>query len=170
MRIPEGDHLPRHVCEYCGVIHYQNPKLVAGCILEWENKVLLCRRAIEPRFGLWTVPAGFMENNETTIEAAKRETQEEANALVEDAHLFALFNLSHISQVYIIFRARLLDTDFKPGEESTDVRLFSESEIPWDELAFAVVIETLKRYYKDRSNGSYSVHTGRIFPPSSTLP
>ena len=109
LRIPDGDALPRHVCTACGTIHYQNPKMVVGCIPEWEDKVLLCRRAIEPRRGMWTVPAGFMENGETTFQGAIRETLEEANARVEVDSLYALYNIPHISQVYLLFRARLLD-------------------------------------------------------------
>ena len=168
-RIPDGDDRLRFICDNCNAIHYQNPKLVVGCIPEWEDKILLCRRSIEPKSGEWTLPAGYLENGESLKEGARRETREEACARVEIIAPYALMSISHISQVYILFRAKLLDTDFKPGEESSDVRLFSESEIPWDELAFAVVIETLKRYYEDRSNGSYSVHTGRIYPPSQAF-
>ena len=131
LRIPEGDNLPRHVCIACGVIHYQNPKIVVGCIPEWEDKVLLCRRAIEPRHGLWTVPSGFMENAETLGQGAERETLEEANARVRMGNLYAIYSLPHINQVHVLFRAQLLDLDFKPGIESLDVRLFSEEEIPW---------------------------------------
>jgi ADP-ribose pyrophosphatase YjhB (NUDIX family) len=116
LRIPKGDALPRYVCTACGVIHYQNPKMVVGCIPEWEDKVLLCRRAIEPKRGFWTLPAGFMENGETTFNGAMRETLEEANARVEIDSLYALYNIPHISQVYLLFRARLLDLDFSAGE------------------------------------------------------
>jgi len=143
LRIPVGDTLPRHVCDACGTIHYQNPKIVTGCIPEWEDRLLLCRRAIEPRRGLWTLPAGFMENGETTAEGAARETLEEALARVEIDRLYALFNIPHINQVYLMFRARLLDLEFAPGPESLEVALFREDEIPWQELAFPVVQETL---------------------------
>lgn len=163
-KIPEGDNLPRFVCDACGTIHYQNPKIVTGCIPEWEDKILLCRRAIEPRQGLWTLPAGFMENAETSNEGAARETLEEACAQVEVGDLYSLFNIPHINQVYLLFRARLLDLDFSPGEESLEVKLFTESEIPWDELAFAVVKETLERYFKDRSSGAYTLQVGDIRP------
>jgi len=163
-RIPEGDNLPRFVCGTCHTIHYQNPRVVVGCIVEWQNKVLLCRRAIEPRYGLWTVPAGFMENGETTDQGALRETQEEANARVEIGPLYALYNIPHISQVYILYRAQLLDLGFHAGAETLEVRLFDENEIPWDQIAFATIRNTLKRYYSDRSNGEFKFHTGTIEP------
>jgi ADP-ribose pyrophosphatase YjhB (NUDIX family) len=162
LRIPEGDNLPRHVCIACGVIHYQNPKIVVGCIPEWEDKVLLCRRAIEPRHGLWTVPSGFMENAETLGQGAERETLEEANARVRMGNLYAIYSLPHINQVHVLFRAQLLDLDFKPGIESLDVRLFSEEEIPWDKLAFRVILEPLKRYFEERQQGKLGFHIGTI--------
>ena len=162
LRVPEGDDRPRHVCGACGIIHYSNPKLVVGCIPEWEDKILLCRRAIEPRYGLWTLPAGFMENGETTHQGAARETHEEANARVDVGGLYTLFNLPHIDQVYLVFRSRLLDLDFGPGSESLDVRLFDESEIPWEELAFPVMKETLVLYYRDRANGGFTQRSGDI--------
>ncbi|KPJ92399.1 MAG: ADP-ribose pyrophosphatase [Gammaproteobacteria bacterium SG8_11] len=163
-KIPPGDNLPRYVCGRCGQIHYQNPKIVTGCIPEWEDKILLCKRAIEPRRGLWTLPAGFMENKETTSEAAVRETMEEANATVEPIGLYALFNIPHISQVYIMFRARMLNTDYGPGAESLEVELFDERKIPWEEIAFPVIKETLIRYYRDKSNGVFSLHVDDINP------
>ena len=163
-KVPEGDTLPRYVCDACDTIHYQNPKVVTGCIPEWEDKILLCRRAIEPRTGLWTLPAGFMENSETSSEGAARETLEEACARVEIGDLYALFNIPHISQVYLLFRARLLDLDYSPGLESLEVNLFAEHEIPWDEIAFAVVKETLQRYFKDRARGVYSLQVDDIRP------
>jgi ADP-ribose pyrophosphatase YjhB (NUDIX family) len=156
------------VCDGCGTIHYQNPKLVVGCIPEWKDNILLCRRAIEPRLGKWTLPAGYLENGETVTEGAIRETLEEACARVEIVAPYSLLSITHISQIYIFFRARLQDTNFSPGKESSNVRLFSESEIPWDELAFAVVIKTLKCYFKDRLNGIFPVHTGTIFPTDSS--
>jgi ADP-ribose pyrophosphatase YjhB (NUDIX family) len=162
LRIPEGDNLPRHVCIACGVIHYQNPKIVVGCIPEWEDKILLCRRAIEPRHGLWTVPSGFMENAETLGQGAERETLEEANARVRMGNLYAIYSLPHINQVHVLFRAQLLDLDFKPGMESLDVRLFSEEEIPWDKLAFRVIREPLKRYFEERRQGEPGFHMGTI--------
>lgn len=167
LKIPAGDSLPRHVCSNCGAIHYQNPRMVVGCIPEWEDRILLCRRAIEPRHGLWTVPAGYMENGETTFQGAVRETLEEANARVEIDSIYALYNIPHINQVYILFRARLLDTDVTPGAETLEVKLMKESEIPWDQIAFASVRNTLTRYYEDRRTGEYRFHMGTIEPVSS---
>jgi len=139
-----------------------------GCIPEWKDKILLCRRAIEPRLGWWTLPAGFMENNETLAQAAARETLEEANARVEIGDLYALYSLPHISQVYVLFRAQLLDLDFSPGIESLDVRLMSEHEIPWEEVAFRVIHDPLKRYFKERSDGKPGFHLGVIDRPSNS--
>lgn len=170
LRIPPGDTLPRYVCDACQTIHYQNPKIVVGCIPEWEDKILLCRRAIEPRLGLWTLPAGFMEKGETTVQAAVRETLEEAGAKVEVAALYTLFNLPHIDQVYLFYRSRLLGLDYTPGHESLEVELFSEQDLPWDQLAFRVIHETLKLYFNDRLDGQYRTYVGDIvrIPGSST--
>jgi ADP-ribose pyrophosphatase YjhB (NUDIX family) len=170
LKVPAGDSLPRFVCDACGTVHYQNPKLVVGCIPEWEDRILLCRRAIEPRRGLWTVPAGFMENGETTMQGAARETLEEANARVELLQLYALYNIPHISQVYVLFRAKLLDLDFSAGEESLEVRLFAEQELPWHDLAFATVRNTLTHYFEDRRRGSYELHIGTIEAPARPAP
>lgn len=167
-RVPVGDTRIRGVCDVCFTVHYENPKVVAGCLALWQDKVLLCRRAIEPRYGLWTLPAGFMENQETTSEAAVRETLEEAQARVEIDGLYTLFNLPHISQVYLIFRARLQDLDFGPGEESLEVALFSEGEVPWDELAFPAVRETLRLYFKDRAEGAYRFRVGDLLKAEDT--
>jgi ADP-ribose pyrophosphatase YjhB (NUDIX family) len=144
------------------MIHYQNPKVVAGCLPQWDDKVLLCRRAIEPRYGLWTLPAGFMEKGETTVQAAMRETLEEAGAKVEITGLYTLFNLPHIDQVYLLYRSRLLDLDFAPGGESLEVELFSKREIPWDQLAFRVMHETLKLYFEDQGAGTFGTYVGDI--------
>lgn len=163
-RIPAGDNLPRYVCGRCGHVHYQNPKVVAGCIPVWEDRVLLCRRAIEPRYGLWTIPAGFMENRETVEQAAARETDEEARARVEIDGLYGVYNIPHISQVYIIFRGRLVDGEFSPGPESLDAALFSEARIPWDELAFPVVVKALRRYFEDRRRGVFEPFLDRVEP------
>ncbi|MEW7973408.1 MAG: NUDIX hydrolase [Candidatus Thiodiazotropha endolucinida] len=162
VRVPEGDNRPRHVCIICSTVHYQNPKIVVGCIPVWEQQILLCRRAIEPRYGLWTVPAGFMENGETSQQGAARETLEEACARVEVEGLYTLFNLPHINQVYLLFRSRLLDLDFAAGEESLEVKLFDEQEIPWEKLAFPVIKESLKLYYADRESGKYPLRSGTI--------
>jgi len=162
VRVPEGDSLPRHVCDACGTIHYQNPKIVVGCIPEWEDRILLCRRAIEPRYGLWTLPAGFMENGETVQQGAARETLEEARARVEIGALYTLFNLPHINQVYMLFRSRLLDADFGPGAESLEVELLDESQIPWDDIAFPVIRESLLLYYQDRARGDFPLRSGDI--------
>ena len=162
IRTPDGDHLPRHICPSCGTVHYQNPKMVVGCIPEWEDKILLCRRAIEPKYGLWTLPAGFMENGETTLEGAARETWEEAGARIEIGGLYTLFNLPHINQVYLMFRARLLDLDYQSGIESLETRLFTEAEIPWEEIAFRTVRATLELYFEDRKDGNFEFHFGDI--------
>ncbi len=141
------------------MIHYENPKLVVGTIPEWENSILLCRRAIEPRHGKWTLPAGFMETRETTAGAALRETQEEACARIEIGEMFTLIDVPVISQVHIFYRARLLDTDFHPGEESLETALFPETRIPWDDIAFHTVSLTLRRYFADRRDGNWRFHT-----------
>jgi len=161
-RIPAGDTHVRHVCEGCGTIHYQNPKIVAGCIPEWQGKILLCRRSIEPRCGYWTLPAGFMETGESTLQAAAREAWEEAQAVVENLTLYAMYSLTHISQVYLMFRAELREGKASAGAESLEVALFAEADIPWRELAFPVVDETLKRYFEERRAGRYSLHLGDI--------
>ena len=145
--VPPDDNRMRHVCGHCGTIHYQNPKMVIGSIPAWDlagdTKVLLCRRAIEPRHGYWTLPAGFMENEETTGEAAQRETLEEAGARIELQALFSLLNVPHVHQVHLFYRAQLLDLDFAAGIESLEVKLFAEHEIPWDDIAFPTVAHTL---------------------------
>lgn len=161
-KIPEGDNLPRFICDRCDTIHYQNPRIIAGCIPEWQNRILLCKRAIEPRYGLWTLPAGFMENGETTAQGAARESQEEANATLSNMSLFCMFSIPHISQVYVIYRAQLVDGHAHPGAESLETTLFDESSIPWHKMAFPVMTETLKLYYADRKSGQFTVHNGEI--------
>ena len=162
VRVPEGDNMPRHVCDACHTIHYLNPKIVAGCILDWGQRVLLCRRAIEPRYGLWTLPAGFMENGESAVAAAAREALEEADAVGESLTLYGLYSLTHVSQVYLMFRGQLKDGHTRPGAESLEVRLYAEEEIPWDEIAFKVVHETLRQYFAERRTGHFQVHVGDI--------
>ena len=167
VRIPAGDNMPRHVCDACNTIHYLNPKIVAGCILEWEDRVLLCRRAIEPRYGLWTLPAGFMENGESALGAAAREALEEAHAVAENLRLYGLYSLTHVSQVYLMFRGQLKDGYAKAGTESLDVCLYAEHEIPWDHIAFTVVHETLQRYFAERRTGVFHTHVGDIIREGS---
>ncbi|WP_332673387.1 NUDIX hydrolase [Aromatoleum sp.] len=170
LRVPAGDTLLRHTCVSCGSIHYENPKIVVGAIPEWEDRILLCRRAIDPRHGYWTLPAGFMENSETTAQAAARETLEEACARIEVGDMFTLINVPHISQVHIVYRARLLDLDFRPGEESLEVALFSEDEIPWDDIAFRTISLSLRRFFEDRRRGTFRFHEEDITaPPPDTI-
>jgi ADP-ribose pyrophosphatase YjhB (NUDIX family) len=157
-RVPPGDSLPRDLCDACGSIHYQNPKLVVGCVPEWEDRILLCRRAIEPRYGYWTLPAGFMENGETTGQGAVRETLEEAGARVELLAPFSMVSVPYVNQVHIFFRARLLDLEFKPGDESLEVALFEESRVPWKDIAFRTVGLTLKHWFADRARNSFGFH------------
>jgi ADP-ribose pyrophosphatase YjhB (NUDIX family) len=161
-RVPDGDTLPRYVCAACGTIHYQNPKIVVGCLPEFGEQVLLCLRAIEPRRGLWTLPAGFLENGETLTAGATRETLEEANARVALGPLYTIISLPHISQVYMMFRAQLLDRDFGPGPESLEVRLFDEDEIPWEQLAFRTIGRTLRNYFLDRKLGAFGTHVSAL--------
>ena len=163
-QIPEGDNRLRHMCLSCGIVHYENPKLVVGSIPVWGDQVLLCRRAIEPRHGYWTLPAGFMENGESTAQAAERETLEEADARVELLDLYTLYSISYVDQVHVYYRARLLDLNFGPGTESLEVKLFREAEIPWDDLAFRTVQITLRHFFDDRRAGQFSLHTGSLDP------
>lgn len=162
LKVPDGDNRERYVCEQCGEIHYQNPKNVVGCLLEWHGKVLLCKRAIEPRLGYWTLPAGFMENNESTLEGAAREAAEEANAVAEDLKLFGIYNLPRISQVYMMFHGVLKGGVASAGDETLEVALFNENEIPWNDLAFPVVVECLTRYYERRSERTKKVYFADI--------
>lgn len=168
LRTPADDNRQRHICTVCGIVHYQNPKMVVGSIPVWEDKILLCRRAIEPQYGLWTLPGGFMENGESTGNAAVRETLEEACARVEIIDLYSMYSLPYINQVHMLFRARLLDLNFAPGQESLEVRLFSESEIPWDELAFRPVRYSLEHYFSERAKGEFSLHIGELEPVNKT--
>jgi ADP-ribose pyrophosphatase YjhB (NUDIX family) len=166
LRVPPDDALPRHVCSGCGAIHYRNPKVVVGSLPVWQDRVLLCRRAIEPRQGLWTLPAGFMENHETTAQAALRETLEEACARIELGDLYTVISVPHVSQVHMIYRARLLDLDFSPGTESLEVALFAEEEIPWEHIAFRTISVTLRHYLTDRRSGHFATHSGEVGPAS----
>lgn len=161
-RIPAGDNVDRIVCGDCETVHYQNPRIVVGCLPVWEDKVLLCKRAIEPRYGLWTLPAGFMENGESVEQGAMRETLEEANARVELGDLYTMISLVHVHQVYMMFRADLVDLNFGPGTESLEVELFTEDEIPWEQLAFRTITRTLRNYFVDRKLGSFRFHSSSI--------
>lgn len=167
--IPQGDDRPRHICDACGAIHYQNPKVIAGCIPVSGERILLCRRAIEPRLGFWTLPAGFMELGETLAEAACREAREEANVEVELEALYTLFSLPHISQVYAFFRGRMPQEQFSAGAESLEVRLFHEHEIPWNELAFATVRRSLRLFFEDRRNGLFTFRAEDMGPDPRRL-
>jgi ADP-ribose pyrophosphatase YjhB (NUDIX family) len=164
LRVPQGDNLPRHVCDRCHTIHYLNPKLVVGCVAEWEGRILLCRRAIEPRYGRWTLPAGFMENGESTAQAAVRETLEEACADVVVDDLFALVNVPYISQVHLFYRGRLREPEYSSGVESLETALFLEADIPWQEIAFRSVEFCLKAYFADRAAGRFAVHEEDLLP------
>ena len=155
----------RAVCDACGTIQYENPKIVVGCLPVLGDRILMCKRAIEPKYGLWTLPAGFMENNESAPEGAAREAMEEANAHVEIEDLYTVYSIPHISQVYMMFRARLVDPNVSPGVESLEVKLVTEDEIPWDTLAFAMVRRTLTHFLEDRKTGVFVPRFGDIRPP-----
>lgn len=159
-RIPENDDRLRYMCDHCGIIHYINPKVVVGSIPVWGDKVLLCRRAIEPQLGLWTLPAGFMENGETTLAGAERETHEEAGADIINGRLYRLFDIPFISQVYLFYLADMASDAHSPGIESLETQLFAEHEIPWQELAFPVIHDVLREYFEDRKTGVFPVRTG----------
>jgi ADP-ribose pyrophosphatase YjhB (NUDIX family) len=163
-RIPEDDDRARFICDACQTIHYQNPKMVVGCIPVWEDRTLLCRRSIEPRYGKWTIPAGYLEQGETVEAGAKRELREEAGATVESLEPYALYNIPLISQVYLIFRGPLKDDTFWAGRESLEAMLFKKHEVPWDDLAFTVVKKVLSRYYKDFLEGVFSFYMDDILP------
>ncbi|HEY1058621.1 MAG TPA: NUDIX hydrolase [Limnobacter sp.] len=162
-QVPEGDNRERACCPSCGAIHYVNPKIVVGTIPTFGNQVLLCKRAIEPRYGFWTLPAGFMELNETTHDGALRETLEEAGAKAQLGPLFTMFDVIRAEQVHLFFRAHMDTPEFSAGVESLDVKLFAEEDIPWDELAFKTVSKTLKLFFEDRRKGQFTLHTGDVF-------
>jgi ADP-ribose pyrophosphatase YjhB (NUDIX family) len=165
LKIPADDNMPRYICDACNTIHYQNPKIVTGCIPVYQQQILLCKRAIEPRYGLWTLPAGFMENKETLPAAAIRETWEEAQAKVTDLSLYSVYSIPHISQVYMIFMATMNEAVYSAGLESLEVELFNEQDIPWQQFAFPVIVKTLQQFFRDRSsNNGYPLHTAEITP------
>jgi ADP-ribose pyrophosphatase YjhB (NUDIX family) len=163
-RVPPGDTLPRWVCDQCGEVHYQNPRMVVGTIPEHEGRILLCRRAIEPRYGYWTLPAGFLENGESVAQGALRETIEEAGAQVEIGEAFSMISVPYVNQVHVFYRARLLDLEFKPGEETLEVALFEEARIPWKDIAFRTVARTLKLWFADRAKKSFAFHAEDLPP------
>lgn len=157
LKIPDGDNRERHVCETCSTIHYHNPRVVTGVIAEYKDRILLCRRAIQPRQDFWTLPAGFLENGESTLHGALRECREEACAEVADTQLFGVFDIPHINQVYLFYRARLPQPKFATSAESNAVDLFDENDIPWNELAFPVIELALHNYLSDRRSGRFGV-------------
>ncbi|RPJ73091.1 MAG: NUDIX hydrolase [Desulfobacteraceae bacterium] len=162
---PPGDDRERFLCTACGAVHYQNPRVVVGCIVAAHGeRVLLCRRAIDPCYGKWTLPAGYLENGETVEAGAVRETREEAGARIEALTPYRMFNICHINQIYLMFRAQLADGRFQPGKESLDVGLFTEGEIPWDDIAFRVISETLRVYFRDRAEGVFPFLISDIAP------
>jgi ADP-ribose pyrophosphatase YjhB (NUDIX family) len=158
LRIPDGDNVPRYVCDACGTIHYQNPKLVVGCVPEHEGKIVICRRAIEPRRGYWTLPAGFMENGETLQQAAAREAREEALIDVEIGSLLTVVHVLYAHQVHVFFRARMRNATYGAGIESLEVDLVRPQDIPWSEIAFPSTEYTLQRYLEDRAAGREPYH------------
>lgn len=165
-RVPAGDTLPRHVCDNCDTIHYRNPLVVVGAIPVWkDDRVLLAKRAIEPRAGYWTLPAGFMELGESLAQGAMRETLEEATARIEALELFTVLSVPHVNQVHVFYRARLLDLDFAPGTESLETVLFHEADVPWKDISFRTVSTTLRLFFEDRARGGFRVHADEILPP-----
>ena len=165
LTVPPGDDRPRHVCPACGMVHYQNPKLVVGCVPVWEDRILMCRRNIEPRKGYWTLPAGFLENGETAADGAQRETMEETGVRVVDLAPYLMVDIVHIRQIYLMFRSRLVSPNFHHTRESSEVRLMDQADIPWDEIAFKVVDKTLRRFLEDRSAGRFPFRIDRIEKP-----
>jgi ADP-ribose pyrophosphatase YjhB (NUDIX family) len=171
LQVPAGDNRERQVCPDCGFINYENPKVVVGSVVQWEDRILLCRRAINPRKGFWTLPAGFLELNETTTDGAVREAHEEANARIAIEGLLAVYNIARISQVQLIYRARLTSPDIGPGVESLEVGLFAWDDIPWEELAFPSVRWAPDHLREAQSSGNFATRsnppgaTGNMTPP-----
>ena len=162
LRIPEGDDRERHVCTNCGFIHYSNPRVIVGCLPVYEGKILLCLRAIEPRKNYWTLPAGFMENGETSVQGAARETWEEAQAQVSNQELYRIFDVPYINQIYMFYRCDLNKGEHSAGPESLETGLFEEQDIPWDEIAFPVISQTLREYFPDAVEGHFPVRVSAI--------
>jgi ADP-ribose pyrophosphatase YjhB (NUDIX family) len=161
LKIPPKDTFERYICDQCGTVFYQNPRLVVGTLPRWKESVLLCKRSIEPRLGFWTLPSGYLENGETAEEGAIRETDEEAGARVSVVRLYSVYSLPHVNQVYLIFLSDLIDLNFEPGEESLEVRLFKREEIPWEHIAFRAITFSLERYFDDLADEK--VHLGAYF-------
>ena len=160
--IPADDNRERAVCPACGLVHYENPLNVVGTVPMWGSQVLLCQRAIEPRRGFWTLPAGFLELGETTAEGALRETDEEAGAQIELGSLFSVLNVVRVGQVHLFYLAAMISPQLNPGSESLQARLFREDEMPWDEIAFRTVRETLRYFFDDRRRGRFGLHCADI--------
>lgn len=167
LRVPDGDNMPRFVCVSCSTIHYQNPRVIVGCIPEHSGKLLLCRRAIQPRLGFWTFPAGFMENGESLESGAARECWEEAQARVDIGSLVALVTVIHAEQVHVMFRARLAEPVYAAGPESLEVALFAPEDIPWEDIAFRSIDFALRRYLDDRAVGVERLHITHLEAPVS---
>jgi len=166
IRIPAGDNRKRHICNSCDTIHYHNPRIITGCLPIFEDKVLLCKRAIEPRREFWTLPAGFMENGESTEDGAIRESFEEALAELQNLNLYCLYSVPEIDQVFFFYRGELKHaTAFGVGEESLEVQLFSEQEIPWEQLAFYTVVKTLRYFFEDRKQNQFPIRDERLIRP-----
>lgn len=161
-RVPADDNRERAICPACATVHYENPLAVVGTVPVWGSQVLLCRRNIEPRFGYWTLPGGFLELGETTEQGAVRETTEEAGAAIELQSLYTLLNVVRVGQVHLYYRARLLSPRFEPGPETIEAQLFEEDEVPWDDLAFETVRTTLRCFFEDRRQDHFSVHCADI--------
>jgi ADP-ribose pyrophosphatase YjhB (NUDIX family) len=161
-RVPADDNRERAICPACATVHYENPLNVVGTLPVWGEQVLLCKRAIEPRYGLWTLPAGFLELGETTAEGARRETDEEAGARIELGPLFSVLNVARVGQVHLFYLATMTSPDLNPGSETLEARLFTEDEVPWDQIAFRTVRETLQLFFADRRRGSFGTHCADI--------
>ena len=158
--IPPADHLPRYVCHNCNTIHYENPKMIVGCLPVWEDKVLIAKRGIQPRMHLWNLPCGFLESEERVEDGAVREVYEETYAEVELIRLHTVYNLLHAHQVYLIFLAKMRSPHFDTTPESTEIKLFKEEDVPWQEMAFTSSSFALQNYFDDRRTGNTAIHFG----------
>ena len=161
-QVPAADNRDRATCTVCGQVHYENPLNVVGTVPVWGDEVLLCRRNIEPRYGLWTLPAGFLELGESTAQGALRETDEESGAQIELGALFSILNVVRVGQVHFFYLAKMTSPALDPGSETLEARLFREDEVPWDEIAFRTVRETLRFFFEDRRRGQFGMHCADI--------